>query len=97
MTRLTAKFDLGSIYFTPGAGALIGYVQAQMALARHAAGDWGECCPEDARRNDQALLDGSRIFSVYRSRDGEKFWIITEAVGDDGRREATTVLLPEEY
>jgi hypothetical protein len=28
---------------------------------------------------------------------GTKFWVITEAVGDDGRRAATTVLLPDEY
>ena len=36
--------------------------------------------------------DGSRLFSVYHSADGVKFYVITE-----GDRSATTVLLPEDY
>ena len=47
--------------------------------------------------NDQALIDGSRLLSAYRLKDGTKIWCITEAVGENGRREATTFLLPEEY
>jgi hypothetical protein len=38
------------------------------------------------------LQEGTRLFSVYRSIAGVKFWIITEA-----DRSATTVLLPEDY
>lgn len=97
MTKLVAKFNLGHTYITPGAESEVGYVEAWMALSRHAACDWGECCREDAQRNDEALLDGSRIFSVYQSAEGKKFWIITEAVGGDGKRAGTTVLLPSEY
>jgi hypothetical protein len=33
-----------------------------------------------------------RLFSVYHSQAGKKFWIITEA-----DRSVTTVLLPENY
>lgn len=62
------------------------------AMRKHAAGDWGDCCPEDWEANNQALRDGSRLFSVYHDRTGAKFWIITEA-----DRSATTVLLPEDY
>ncbi len=47
--------------------------------------------------NDQALIDGSRLLSAYRLKDGTKLWCITEAVGENGSREATTFLLPEEY
>ena len=47
--------------------------------------------------NDQALEDGSRLLSSYRTTKGDKIWIITEAVDDDGRRAATTLLLPDEY
>ena len=47
--------------------------------------------------NDQALIDGSRLLSAYRLKDGTKLWCITEAVGENDRREATTFLLPEEY
>jgi hypothetical protein len=35
--------------------------------------------------------------SAYTLTDGTKIWVITEAVGEDGQREATTFLLPEEY
>lgn len=62
------------------------------ALSRHITGDWGEVDAEDKRANDQSLIDGSRLLSAYRSQDGTKFWIITEA-----DRSVTTVLLPEEY
>jgi hypothetical protein len=30
-------------------------------------------------------------------KSGAKIWIITEAADDDGQREATTILLPDEY
>ncbi len=35
-------------------------------IARHAAGDWGELDLEDRGLNEQALVSGARIFSVYR-------------------------------
>lgn len=57
----------------------------------------GDVCEEDRQANDQALLDGSRLRSAYRTSSGEKIWIITEAVDDSGNRAATTVLLPSEY
>ena len=47
--------------------------------------------------NDNALLDGSRLVSVYRTSLREKLWIITKAVAEAGNRAATTVLLPSEY
>lgn len=40
---------------------------------------------------------GSRLLSAYTSAAGVKVWIITEAADDEGKRPATTVLLPEEY
>lgn len=61
-------------------------------LKRHQCGDWGETCPEDAQTNEDALLGGGRVFSVYRLRTGTTIWIITEA-----DRAATTALLPDEY
>ncbi len=42
--------------------------------------------------NNEALLNGSRLFSAYTSRSGVRFWIITEH-----DRSATTFLLPDEY
>jgi len=68
-------------------------------LARHLAGDWGIVSDDDKRANDESLKDGSRLLSAYLLNDGEKtkIWFITEAENDKGLREATTVLLPEEY
>lgn len=86
------KFPLGQIVSTPGALDLIDQVEIMTALARHHRGDWGDCCPEDWESNEEGLRGGFRLFSVYRSGRGEKFWIITEA-----DRSVTTILLPCEY
>ena len=42
-------------------------------------------------------MDGSRILSAFRLKTGVKVWVLTEAVGDDGKRASTCLLLPEEY
>lgn len=98
-TIITAKFTLGRLVGTPA--ALKAIVESGQSpadfLARHARGDWGDCCEEDGKLNDQALIDGSRILSVYHTRAGVKLYVITEASDDEGRRAATTILLPEEY
>jgi hypothetical protein len=47
---------------------------------------------EDAEANDNALVDGERLLSAYRTSLGVKLWVITEA-----DRSVTTILLPEEY
>jgi hypothetical protein len=94
------KFDLGQLLSTPGALEALEDSNQTPAdfISRHALGDWGEeLCQEDKRLNDQAISDGSRILSAYRTHKGVKLWVITEAVGDDGHRAATTCLLPSEY
>lgn len=94
----TAKFQLGRLLATPGALEAI-EVSGQTAadfLARHAAGDWGDVDAEDAAANEAALLDGSRLLSVYHA-GAVKLYIITEATDDEGRRAATTIIRCEEY
>ena len=93
------KFNLGQIVATPGAlEAMKESGQTpDFFLAKHVRGDWGEVCPEDARLNDQALVDGSRLLSAYRTIRNVRVWLITEAADDQGHRLATTLLLPEEY
>jgi hypothetical protein len=94
------KFVPGVLLATPGASEAFernGQMPFEF-LQRHINGDWGsELCQEDRLLNDQALIDGSRLLSAYRLKDGTKLWCITEAVGENDRREATTFLLPEEY
>lgn len=87
-------FELGITLSTPGALAALNTAEQNGAdfLRRHQFGDWGDVGHEDWEQNDQALTEGSRILSVYRTRLGERIWIITEA-----NRSATTLLLPEEY
>ena len=69
-------------------------------LTRHAGGDWGLVCKEDAASNDRALKEGGRILSSYaldpakpsKGFGDNTLWIITES-----DRSATTFLLPSEY
>ena len=92
MDEKRRPFELGRLLSTPGALEELDPQDVMQALARHAQGDWGDCCPGDWAENDFALGKYLRLFSVYRDRRGTKFWIITEA-----DRSATTILLPDEY
>jgi len=101
MTTATTKpkFNPGVLLATPGASeAFEKNSQTPFEfLKRHVNGDWGDLDDEDRQLNDQALIDGSRLLSAYRLADGTKIWLITEAVGENGRRESSTFLLPSEY
>jgi hypothetical protein len=92
-------FPLGQILATPGALEAIAEAKSNplIWIFRHAAGDWGILDAGDLKANAEALHYGSRILSAYLLSTGVKIWIITEAEDDEGNREATTILLPEEY
>ena len=99
MKVLTAKFPLGQVVATPGALEAMeesGQTPA-FFLDQHASCNWGEVGEGDWALNDQALVDGSRLLSVYSTLRGVRLYVITEAGDDHGRRAATTLLLPEEY
>ncbi len=88
------KFSLGHVVATPGALETLndaGITPLDL-LGRHARGDWGDMTQEDLQANEQAIQEGSRIFSTYELPGGEKIWIITES-----DRSSTCLLLPEEY
>ena len=93
---MKSKFELGRILATPGALEALGRPVILALIARHASGDWGDLDEEDKAANEAALQNGGRIFSAYNT-NGVRVWIITEAVGEDGHRAATTALLPDEY
>lgn len=93
-------FDLGQCVATPGALETLGNegLSPTDLLGKHVVGEWGDVCEEDAEANEQALRDGSRIFSVYvLPKTDEKVWVITEATDDSGRRRSTAILRPDEY
>lgn len=64
---MAAKFDLGRVVMTRNAADVLPAGAVQTALARHAAGDWGEVDPEDAAENERSLRNGFRLLSVYRA------------------------------
>jgi len=88
------NLPLGKVVATPEALAVItksGQSPAEF-LDRHSKGDWGEVDGGDWELNDQAIEEGSRILSAYRTKTNVRIWIITE-----WNRSSTCLLLPEEY
>jgi hypothetical protein len=85
------KFPLGTIALTANAASRLDRFVVHEGLRRHARGDWGDICPEDACENELALKAGLRLFSAY-GKGENRFWIVSEA-----DRSATTVLLPVDY
>ena len=86
------KFGLGNIYVTRAALGVLTITDMNNSLQRHVRGDWGSVGSDDWESNDSALLDDSRLLSVYGSAVNEVFWIITE-----WDRSLTTILLPGDY
>ena len=87
-----AKFRLGKIVSTPGALDRLTQADILLGIQRHQAGDWGDVDEHDHTANERALVEGTRLWSVYHAGSGVKFWLITEAC-----RSHTTILLPEDY
>lgn len=85
------RFPLGRLLITTNAQGQLKPEEVNAGLSRHASGDWGNVCKDDAQQNDEAMIDGDRLLSSYPGKAGT-FWIITEA-----DRSATTVLMPEDY
>ena len=89
----TPLFPLGKTVATPAARdelSELNYSPLDL-LRRHMSGDWSEMDVEDQQSNQDAILNGSRVFSAYTIQS-TKFWVITEA-----DRSSTTILLPSEY
>jgi hypothetical protein len=94
----SGRFDLGSILATLGVLVAIAYSKQSVSdfLARHAAGDWGEVDDEDWKLNDQSLLSGGSLLSVYQTAKGATLHVMTKGWDHNGRRASTTILLPDE-
>lgn len=92
ITNAPGRFEPGRLVATPAVLEAVLRDELMNAFFRHVRCDWGDTCDHDRELNDQALSSGDRLFSVYHSAEGQKFWIITES-----DRSATTILLPEDY
>ena len=89
-----ARFYLGRLLMTPGAMEALERSSDSPFdfLSRHQHGDWGEVDYQDRLENERSVDERLRILSTYRTRLGDRLWVITEA-----DRSATTLLLPSEY
>jgi hypothetical protein len=87
-----ARFRCGRIVCTANILAQVRNEDILEGIKRHQAGEWGDVDEHDRTKNELALAQGLRLWSVYHTGGGIKFWIITEA-----DRRATTILLPEDY
>lgn len=94
------KFKLGRVVMTPLAiEALQESEQSpEHFLELHAAGSWGDLCPQDRQANDEAIAheddprQRGRVLSSYVTGLGQRLYVISEH-----DRSLTTMLLPEEY
>lgn len=89
---MPVTFPLGRVVITATAHSALSPDDVLTALHKHAAGDWGDLCPEDLQANLDALTSGGRLLSSYHDRNLTRFWIITE-----GDRTSTCILLPCDY
>ena len=93
MNILEPRFELGKTFATSGVTrwAEKNEIDLTRLLRRHHCGDWGDLDGEDKTANEDALQDGTRIFSAYKVSD-RKIYIVTEH-----DRSMTTVMLATEY
>jgi hypothetical protein len=95
------SFNAGRLLATPGVLAAVPGDRLLKCMMAHLRCSWGDALGhEDWKLNDRATHDGSRLLSAYwidpQNHAAGKFWIITEAEGDN-QRECSTALLPYEY
>ena len=90
--EIKAIFPFGRVVAIAGIETLLTAEEFCEALAKHGAGDWGELSEDNKRVNEFPLENGSRRFSIYRSKSGERYYVITEA-----DRSATKFLFSQEY
>jgi hypothetical protein len=91
------KFEWKTTVVSPGVRALVGddpivSMTVTAFLRQHHSGLWGSVSSEEAAANEQALTDGTSLFSRHHLK-GHEIWILTDAEP----REVTNVLLPDEY
>lgn len=74
------RFVLGHVILSFDAATRLHHDEVQVALSRHATGDWGSVNAEQCRKNQLTLTlqATNRITSSFDASDGTSFVIITE-------------------
>jgi hypothetical protein len=86
------RFNPGRVVVTDNAAQRLSQDDVVKALRRHWRGDRGDFAGLGQAENKLGRLRGCRLLSAYRSAEGLRFWVITEADGA-----LTSVLLPEDF
>lgn len=94
---IEATFDLGFCVASPTALKIFTLMEIMQCLKRHAVRDWGELSDYDRKENDNAILTGDRILSVFSFPDGRVLWVITDNADSTGNRVCTACILPDDY
>ena len=85
------KFHLGRLVITPGVLTSASVDEICHAIDSHVCGNWGDVSAIARNTNDNALLTGGQLLSVYQAPDGVELRVLTTA-----DRLTTTVHLPSE-
>lgn len=88
----TPQISVGQVIITPAAAQRLSPGDITRALRRHARGDQGDFANAPPHHPRGVALLGCRFLSAYRTADGTRFWIISEA-----DQSQTTVLLPGDF
>lgn len=86
-------FELGSVLITSGANTTLNQDDVATSLANHKKGDFGLVGQDSVDMNNEAIKNNTdNVFSMYKDRNGNKFYIITDFLDHH-----TTILLTSEY
>lgn len=92
-------FELGAVRATRAALRALAAADrtAVEFVARHVCGDFGDLIESDRRDNQQAIAEGSMVFSAYQVTLHVRLYVITEGSLGAVRRAFTTVMLATEF
>ena len=109
---LVVRFKTGRVNATPKSMSLLAKYgfQKQDLIARYRAGDWSDVPVAQLRRNELALIDGSKLLAWYRlleptwlesvpysqQKSLPTVWIETSAINNCGNRNTTTVFCSDD-
>ena len=96
------SFDLGQTVATPEALRLCEEygVPPLALLVKHSRLEPGCLDKHDQKLNKEAITSGDRIVSAFLLKEGDpdsKIYVITSGTDDEGRRESTCIMTPEDY
>lgn len=112
-TPVVVRFSSGEIKTTPKAMSLIakhGFHQRDL-VARYRAGEWSDVSAAQSRRNELALIEGSKVFAWYclvestwlksiphsQRKHLPTVWIETSAVNSAGVRDTSTIFCSDDW